>query len=311
MESYESLSFHDWIRLVGNRFVPLSISAVSPKEFSGNFRTRNIGSTSITDIQASPHSVHRQMHAIRRDQNHHLKLSMQLEGSGLVLQDGRSARLEPGDVAIYDTSRPYTIEYDEPMRSLVMVFPHKMLGISAHLVQTMTASRLAGDTGIGRVICPFMQHMAENLDELDGVNGSRIMNSAFELITALISSELQTMAAASPSMLTIETVRLFIDSHLSDYELNTDSIAKAHFISARQLQYLFKEEDLTVSSYIRSRRLERCRLDLEDSALHRRSILQIAQAYGFNDLSHFSKLFKATYGCSPREHRASRIPANI
>ncbi|UOR00553.1 helix-turn-helix domain-containing protein [Leucobacter allii] len=310
MESYESVGFDEWVRLVGNRFVPLSIFTGSPETFAGTLRSRNVDGTCVTDIQASSHSVHRLERAIRRDHRDHLKLSLQLEGSGLVMQDGRSAQLEPGDAAIYDTARPYTLEYAGEMRSLVMLFPHSMLGISAGRVHTVTAVRLAGDTGIGRVICPFMQHLAENLDALDGANGSRIMHSAFELITALLSSEIQASASAEPgSTVTFEIVRQYIDEHLTEPELNNDAIARAHFISTRQLQYLFQEERLTVSGYVRHRRLERARIGLEDAAQNERSVLQIAQSAGFVDLSHFSKLFKATYGTSPRDYRLAAIRA--
>ncbi|UBH05890.1 transcriptional regulator [Leucobacter sp. Psy1] len=307
VELVDSVGFEDWVRLVGNRFVPLTLATGSPETFTGTLRSRTIGGICVTDIRASSHSVHRLSRAIHRDQNDHLKLSLQLEGTGMVMQDGRSAHLNPGDAAIYDTSRPYTLEYDGAMRSLVMLFPHEMLGLSASMIHTVTAQRLAGDDGIGRMICPFMQHMAENLDQLEGANGSRIMHSAFELITALLSAELQRSPEHDEQGVAFESVRMYIDTHLPDPRLSTDAIARAHYISTRQLQYLFQEEGLTVAGYIRSQRLERSRIALEDPALHGRTVLQIAQSAGFTDLSHFSKLFKATYGRTPREHRVTRV----
>jgi AraC-like DNA-binding protein len=311
MENHVGVSFDEWVCLVGNRFVPLRLSTIDPLGFSGSLRTRIVDGTCVTDIAASSHRVRRLEESIRDDDPHHLKLSMQLEGTGLVLQDGRSAQLEPGDVAIYDTARPYTLEYDGPMRSLVMMFPHSMLGLSANLVHTVTAVRLRGDTGVGRVICPFMQHIAEDMDQLDGVNGARIIRSAFDLITALLSAELQNSTEREPWRVTIDAITHYIDAHLDDPSLNTDGLARAHFISPRQLQYLFQEENRTVSGYVRQRRLERCRVDLEDPALASRSIVQIAQTWGFTDPSHFSKLFKATYGRSPREHRVGHLGDSV
>lgn len=307
MENHVGVAFDEWVSLVGNRFVPLALSTIDPQGFSGTLRTRIVDGTCVTDIAASSHRVRRLETSIRDDDPHHLKLSMQLEGTGIVMQDGRSAHLAPGDVAIYDTARPYTLEYDGPMRSLVMMFPHSMLGLSVNLVHTVTAVRLRGDTGVGRVICPFMQHMAEELNQLDGVTGARIIRSAFDLITALLSAELQNSAEREPWRATIDAVAHYIDTRLDDPGLNTDTLARAHFISSRQLQYLFQEEGLTVSGYIRQRRLERCRLDLEDPALTSRSIVDVAQAWGFSDPSHFSKLFKATYGRSPRDHRVTAL----
>jgi AraC-like DNA-binding protein len=45
---------------------------------------------------------------------------------------------------------------------------------------------------------------------------------------------------------------------------------------------------------------------LGDPAQHGRAISDIAFACGFNELSHFSRAFKARFGQSPRHYRASR-----
>ena len=77
----------------------------------------------------------------------------------------------------------------------------------------------------------------------------------------------------------------------------------------RYLQYLFRADWLTVSGYVRSRRLEHCRLDLSDPAQAGLSVLQIAQHWGFPDASYFSKVFKSQFGVAPREFRAARLLA--
>ena len=309
MEDHRVDTFDEWVRLVGNRFVPLKLTTVDVNGFTGTLRTRYVDGTCVTDIAASSHTVDRVTQTIADDDPHHLKLSMQLEGTGLVMQDGRVAELHPGDAAIYDTARPYTLEYAERMRSLVMIFPHSMLGLSSHLVHTVTAVRLRGDTGIGRVICPFMQHIAEDIDQLEGVNGARIVRSALDLITAMLSAEIQSNSPGEPWRVALDAVELYIDQHLDDPGLNTETIARAHYVSPRQLQYLFQDTGTTVSAHIRTRRLERCRIDLEDPALEGWSVIQIAQRWGFVDPSHFSKLFKATFGRSPREFRIAAAPA--
>lgn len=301
-------SFDDWIDLMGNRFVPLSLTAPDPDHFTGTIRRRVVNGAAITDISAVAHRVQRLEDSISQQDPRHLKLSLQIEGSGIVAQDGRECLLLPGDVAIYDTGRPYTLEYSEGMRTLVMMFPPNMLGISADLIHHLTAVRLRGDTGVGRVISPFMQHLAEDIDHLSGAAGARIVRSAFDLITALLSAELLTMTdQPDPWKLTLDTVKTYITANLGNPSLNTERIAKVHYMSPRQLQYLFNEEHQTVSGYIREQRLERCRLDLEDPAFEHQPIIQVAQRWGFLDPSHFSKLFKTFTGVSPRDYRALKL----
>jgi len=304
VESGIAATFTDWVGLVSNRFVPLTLTSPVAGSFRGSIRTRYFDGTMITDMAANAHTVQRLEQSISDLDPRHLKLSLQIEGVGHVSQDGREAVLHPGDAAIYDTGRPYRLEYETDMRSLVMIFPPSMLGVSAGLIHRLTATRLRGDAGIGRVICSFMQHLAEDLDQLNGIPGARVVRSAFDLITALLSAELiATEDQHDPWKLTVDSIRLYIDTHLGDPSLSLEQIARAHYISVRQLQYILHDENQTATSYIRRRRLERCRLDLEDPSLQNRSILHIAQRWGFLDASHFSKAFRSAYGASPSRHR--------
>jgi AraC family transcriptional activator of tynA and feaB len=52
-----------------------------------------------------------------------------------------------------------------------------------------------------------------------------------------------------------------------------------------------------------SRRLERCRTALADARQAHRSVSEIAYAWGFSDQSHFTRRFRAAYGCSPSDFR--------
>lgn len=303
-------SFDDWVRIAANRFVKLHITTES-RTFRGAMSTVSIEDMLVSDIRASAHHVTRLPSDIAADDPKHLKLSLQLAGDGTVEQDGRTALLTPGDVAIYDTSRPYTLRYSRDTHTLVLVFPRGLIDLSHSIVRQATAVRLRGDDGIGRVISPFMRHIAENLALLGGVNGVRIMHSALGLVTALLSSELadHDHETAETHRADMDRFRLYIEANLGDSTLSTESVARAHYLSTRYLQYLFREEHTTVSDYIRTRRLERCRLSLLDPAQASLSILQIAQRWGFVDGAHFSRVFKSAYGLSPRVYRRAHAEA--
>ena len=62
-------------------------------------------------------------------------------------------------------------------------------------------------------------------------------------------------------------------------------------------------EQTSFRSYVQMQRLERCKRDLSDPALMARHVSDIAYAWGFNDLAHFSRIFKQKFGASPREWR--------
>jgi class 3 adenylate cyclase len=49
--------------------------------------------------------------------------------------------------------------------------------------------------------------------------------------------------------------------------------------------------------------------DLTDPAMRGRPVGEIAFAAGFNDLSHFSRAYRARYGCAPRDARLAAVAA--
>jgi AraC family transcriptional regulator, positive regulator of tynA and feaB len=81
-------------------------------------------------------------------------------------------------------------------------------------------------------------------------------------------------------------------------------IAAALAMSARYVSDIFGANEQSVSHYIWERRLQKCHAALADPFQRGRSISSIAFGWGFNDTSHFSRLFKSRYGVSPRDYRA-------
>ena len=80
-------------------------------------------------------------------------------------------------------------------------------------------------------------------------------------------------------------------------------VARQHFISRSYLDKLFENHEGGVARHIREQRLERCRQQLEDPRATDQSVLDIASRWGFVSAAHFSRVFRASYGMSPREAR--------
>ena len=52
-----------------------------------------------------------------------VKFGLQLGGTCVVEQDGRTAVLAPGDMVVYDTDRPYRLDFPQEARLLVLMLP--------------------------------------------------------------------------------------------------------------------------------------------------------------------------------------------
>ena len=299
-------SISEFRAAVSDSFVPLQVSDQGPAPFRGMIRSAAVDEVHVNDVRATRHVVERTPELIARGDRSYFKVSLMLAGTGLLIQDDREAVLTPGDLAVYDTDRPYSLVFDEDFRTMVVMFPKHLLSLPPEMVGQLTAVRISGQEGLGGMVVPYLRQLAANLDQLAGSTGARLAHSALDLVSTVFTRELGLdEAAADPHRALMQRIRGHIDRNLASTDLGPASIAAAHFISTRHLHGLFQEQGTTVSTWIRTRRLEQCRRDLLDPMLADRPVAAIAARWGFVDAAHFSRAFKTAYGVSPSEYRTA------
>lgn len=296
----------DFRAAVSESFVPLQVSTAGPDHFRGVIRGASVDEVHVTEVRATSHIVERTPELIARSDRSYFKLSLMLAGTGLLIQDDREAVLQAGDLAVYDTDRPYSLVFDEGFRTMVVMFPKHLLSLPPDVVGQLTAVRISGQEGLGGMVVPYLTQLAGNLDQLAGATGARLAHSALDLVSTVFTRELGLDGvSADPHRALVQRIRSHIDRNLASTDLGPASIASAHFISTRHLHGMFQEQGVTVSTWIRTRRLEQCRRDLLDPMLADRPVAAIAARWGFVDAAHFSRAFKSAFGISPSEYRAA------
>lgn len=297
-------SFDHWKHLVAESFVPLAAQTADVDGFRGRMRSRVLDRMSIVEVTATSHEVHRTPALIARAHERYFKLNLQLEGTGLLVQDNREAVLRPGDLAIYDTNRPYTLTFEEQARMMVVMFPCDALALPADYVGQLAAVRMAGSAGLSGIVGQFIRQLSENLDVLSGPSGSRLAANALDLVSTMLHAEMDIAPdRMKPQALLAVSIREYIDANLSDPLLSPATIAAAHFISTRHLHNVFHESGTTVASWIRSQRLEGARRDLRDPLHAGKSVGAVAAHWGFLDAAHFSRTFRDAFGVPPSDWR--------
>lgn len=301
-------NFSQFRTAVSESFVPLQVTSDRPQPFFGRIRSATADEVHVTEVSASRHTVERTPELIARGDRKYFKLSLMLAGNGLLVQDNREAVLQPGDLAIYDTNRPYSLVFDDDFRNLVIMFPQHMVDLPVDAIAQLTAVRMSGrEEGLTGMIVPFLAQMANNLDHVSGTAGVRLTRSAVDLVTTVLAHQLDLEHGSGNGHRALaQRIRQYIDTNLASVDLGPTQIAAAHFISTRHLHSVFHEQGTTVSSWIRERRLERCRRDLLDVLLADRPVAAVAARWGFVDAAHFSRVFRAAYGISPSELRARK-----
>ena len=233
-------------------------------------------------------------------------VQLQLAGSGVIAQDDRSTRLEAGDFAIYDSTRPYVLEFRDDFEVLVMHMPRERLLGRTGRTDKLTANAIRGNSVMGGLACSFLRQAGEAISSVNPATAAQLGSIALGLINAALGDmcmqQAEDVQSWSRSAL-LYRAKVIIDEQLGEPELNSAAIARELGISVRYLQDLFHGENVTVSDCIWTRRLERCRRELADPLLSRKQISQIALDSGFSHFGHFSRRFKAAYDLSPRDYR--------
>jgi AraC-like DNA-binding protein len=305
-----------WQDAVGRALFPLDTARDRIADFGGRLHAVRLGGVTLARVAAQPHSVHRTAELIRRDSRDTYKISLQLRGHGIIRQDDREASMRPGDLAFYDTDRPYSLSYRDPMEILIFMFPRQRLRLRRERVRQLTATRIDGTAGLGAVIGPYLHGLAAQAGRIGPGPGVLLADSVVDLVAGVLLQECSGLAGgpedgAAGARAALMRARVYIDEHLRDPGLGTGQVAAELNLSVRSLQRLFAAEGTGVAEWIRQRRLEQCRRDLADPAQARRPVSAVAAQWGMPDASHFSRTFKAAYGQSPREYRVGHPPAPV
>jgi len=295
-----------WVDVTSQLFVPLVCRPHDPGSFRGTLRAGSVGPVHLCWVEATPHTVERTPKLAADTEGGQYKLSLMASGESLVVQDDREAVLRPGDFAIYDCSRPYTIIGGDSFRMLVCMLPRDIVGLPPDRVADITATRIAGGGGIGWAMAPFLTRLAALASNEEPLaEQHRVVEGVVELVESLCATAMagdQGRLVPPRSQLMLQ-IRAYIEVNLGNPQLNPAQIADAHYISKRYLYKLFESDGTTVSRWIRERRLQRCRADLGDPGRREETVTSIGARWGITDSGHLSRIFREAYGCAPTEYR--------
>ena len=298
------LDLNEWKIASNSAFGKLDIEASDPESFQVELKTATAGDVSLFDMRTGPHSVARRAEDIPAGDVPYCKLSLQIQGSSVMRQDGRECQLNPGDLALYVTQRPYELEYSQEQHSLVVLFPQSYLHLTPFQLESTTARTVSRTDGLGRVMVPLFEQLAENIEVLEGPHAVALLQSALNMLVTVFASELDSQPGMNSENLLFEQAQQYIEQNLSDPELGPQTIADALFVSVRQLHARFAAQKTTVGAFIRTQRLEHIREDLANPLMKGESISTISARYGLHDASQVSRAFKTEFRESPSAFRA-------
>lgn len=282
--------------------VGLKVNSGSSQPFSARMQGFCGHNLRIASLHLSAHSTVSE--PISHSTDARMLVSLHRAGQALIAQDGRESRIEPGDLFIIDPTRPFYIETGEIHTHSVYVSA-RVLRQHVPEVDQITARAITCRSGPAQLFKQTVESVFQLTPLLDNNSADHIAEALLHLLTPALRSGLSDQTRLPTRLESHHRQRIFrfIRENLSDSSLDALTVAKAVNLSPRHVYQIFDEGGKPLMKWVWAERLARCKRDLAQSTLQTRSISEIAYAWGFNNMSHFSRAFKAEFGITPREWR--------
>ncbi|MFE6509643.1 helix-turn-helix domain-containing protein [Nocardioides sp. NPDC057767] len=266
---------------------------VPPGPLAGAIEHASLGRVDAFRVGGTPQVVRRTRRSLADVPDEPFKVCLQRRGRSVVRQGGTELVLRPGDIAIYDTSRPYELRFDEAWECLAMTLPRRALAAPGPAVERSMAHGWTSTDGRTGVLGHLLGSAVRQVPQAGGA--THLGEAAIQLLSSLVGGE----DLVDPGEALRARVIAHLEAHASDPELSHDAVAAAHGLSPRSLHRLFEGQPLSAMAHLREFRLLAIRDALVDPAHASRSTATIASRWGFPDPSHFARTFRSRFGVTP------------
>lgn len=287
-----------WTESVSEAFVSLDCKAGGGhKDIQGELSVQSLASLALARVRATAQTVTRTSASINSSHEDFYLVGIQTAGSCVVTQAGRSATIEDGAFALYDTARPYSLQLTDHFEQLVLRLPREALEAHLPRAERLTARAVDADPGAAQILVKTVKMLADDIEFLTPAAALAVSHGLEHLIVAGIGG-LTRAHADDDSSFRKEIIQRHILGNLRDDALSIATISQQLHLSPSSIHRSFALQGQTVMGWVWRQRLEGIRQELLVGS-HKGTLSQLAHAWGFTDSAHFSRAFRRQYGQPP------------
>lgn len=295
--------------IIGSIFTRVDMSW--SKDARAKFVMSPLGDLSvIRSIHSASNSKSRRLerHMTDRDVEYYfacipLSGAMEIHHLKPYYNQGQSSTVKANHLAFLNTKEEYEIAMSDRMDAIWLRIPAKLLQSHAISFDDLLGRPLDIQGGLGLMAKQMMCSAVDDETRFTDRSARILSQSLLCFLGEIINSNLglDGLIASRGRRKILIRAQEFIEEHILDDDLNPLKIARGVGISPRYLSEIFAAEGSSPMRWVRKRRLEMCRMELERKTGGQQLICEIAYSMGFTNVSSFNRAFKAHFGHSPRD----------
>ena len=295
--------FSYWREAISRSMFNMSIEAASDR-FAARLTTRSSGALRFARSASSDYRMMRSRRDVETAPSDHWTIYLQMDGRTIFEQDGDVITLHPDDIALLDGRRPFRADFSAGGRRAVAKVPRQMLDHRAPWLGRRPLHRIPAGARFADLARDHMIALTAEAAPPDDA-ASLVLGDNLANLLALAGAGDILPRRLQPD-LQLEALLAFCRQNLHHSGLTPQRVA-AHFgISVRTVHLRFELIGQTFGRWLLEHRLDACGAALRDARQRDANVSEIAYRWGFNDLSHFNKAFRARFNTTPRAWRNGR-----
>ncbi|WMD07130.1 helix-turn-helix domain-containing protein [Streptomyces sp. FXY-T5] len=287
-----------WTRKMPELHLPWTLTFPEPDRFRAAVRYRSLDELTVAEFRGGRYAGRRTDDAEGRPAR--IGVLINLSGRLVCRYGDGEVAVGPHDLLVWDSDLARAFDAVEPHHELSLLLPRDMVpqGLAAAAARASGPVPVGAGAGLAAIAADQLRAIVRELDHLSDAGLAIACQNFFDTLDSALVPTVEASPSASARAVLLNRVRRYVEDRLDDPELSASSVAEALDVSVRTLHLAFAGTGTTVGRWIRERRLKVCYRELAHGS-GERTVTDVAFRWGFNDVAHFSRVFKQTYGITP------------
>ena len=299
-----------WIGAVCEGFLEMDVTSSCAGSFGATLESAPLGAIGVNRVRGSAQDVYRTRRAIAHSRSNYYYLLCKTDSPWVAVQEGRSARMLPGDVVLVDSRRCYELHLLQSADTLSLELPTAWVESWLPDAGDQVARRIDGQPGWGRVLSGVAQQLSTQGVLRPPLPAALLTDHLGGLLALAAGTAAETSEAAAPGEgARAAQRRRVLDATRERHAepgLTAASVARGLGISERSLHRSLNEGATTFAAALSGFRMQVARRMLGDARFDRLGIAEIGFRVGFSDASHFVRQCRRSLGLTPGALRRQR-----